>query len=100
MDASAKQIDTTFTWVNSKDRKYLLEHGTEFSVIGLRGRFSFIQHVATAAGNEWIDCFGGTTSRVMSRSFHPDRISKVYAKAAPKKARATASPKKRHGLPI
>lgn len=100
MDASHKQIDTTFTWVNSKDREYVLEPGTEFSVTGLRGRFAFNQHVTTAAGDEWIDCFGGAASRVMSRSFHPDRISKVYAKAAPKKPKATASPKKRHGLPI
>jgi len=100
MDGSDKQIATTFTWVNGNARQYLLEPGTEFSIGGLRGRFSFTQHVTTAAGDEWIDCFGGTLSRGMSRSFHPNRISKVYAKAAPKKPKATASPKKRHGLPI
>jgi hypothetical protein len=54
-----------------------LEPGTEFTLAGEKGkRYSFIKHVV-ADGSEWIDCFGGTTSKQQSRSVNPSRIAKV-----------------------
>lgn len=93
------EIAESYTWVNERDREYVLTPGVEFKVKGLQGKFTFKRHVISDS-DEWIDCHGGTANRSMSRAFRPERITKVLTDAEPKKPKATAAPKKRHGLPI
>lgn len=58
-----------------RHRNRVLRPGTVLSITGARGRWRFVQHIATAAGVEWIDVAekdGGI------RSFRPARIRTVH----------------------
>lgn len=58
----------------------LLEPGTEFTLVGEKGKkYRFIKFVETET-SEWIDCFGGTHSKQQSRAILPERINKVLKK--------------------
>lgn len=65
----------------------ILVRGTEFSVIGERGRFRFVKYVQTGAGIEWIDAIGGPSGREAWRAFLPSQVRTVHAKS---KTRANA----------
>lgn len=55
-----------------------LRPGVEFKVKGVRGRFRFGEHVRTPAGVEWITCYGGPNKEVLTRSFRPERVTRVF----------------------
>lgn len=61
--------------------------GTELSIDGVKGRFRFVRHVRNGAGREWIDVVGGKPASrgrgpvELTRSFLPDRISRVHQSA-------------------
>lgn len=59
-----------------------LHVGDMFSLTGESGkRYRFIKHVTNPNnGAEWIDCFGGSTSKQKSRSVHAERINKIFPK--------------------
>lgn len=65
--------------------------GTELSVRGAKGRYTFVAHVTAGAG-EWIDCYGGPDTRPAMRSFSLDRITVVHRTI---KRRASDMPKPR-----
>lgn len=58
-----------------------LTEGRKFRVTGETGEFIFLRHVTTAKGEEWIDCYGGRSTKrgdhKQFRSFHPDRVRSV-----------------------
>lgn len=52
-----------------------LEPGIEFALKGERGKkYRFIKLVTNENGEQWIDCFGGTTNHQQSRSVFMDRV--------------------------
>ncbi len=52
-----------------------LEPGMEFSLEGERGKkYRFIKLVTNDNGEQWVDCFGGTSGHQQSRSVFLHRI--------------------------
>lgn len=52
-----------------------LEPGIEFSLEGERGkRYRFIKLVTNDDGDQWVDCFGGTSGHQQSRSVFLHKI--------------------------
>jgi hypothetical protein len=68
-------------WVVSTELRHgraTLVPGTRLTISGERGAiFRFARHVLTPAGREWIDVVGGTPGVEMTRSFRPEKISRV-----------------------
>ena len=63
-----------------------LEPGMTFKVSGEHGAtFRFRRAVTNAAGETWIDCYGGGSGYVQAHSFSPDRITVGSVKAAKEK---------------
>ena len=56
-----------------------LTPGTELSIVGERGRFTFVKHVKTPT-SEWLDVIGGVKNTKMFRSFSIDRVKRVHWK--------------------
>jgi hypothetical protein len=53
--------------------------GTEFSIRGERGRFSFRRYeVPTDGKPAWVTAWGGPSGRESWRSFDPNRITRIY----------------------
>lgn len=67
-----------------KVKGHKLTVGTEFSVRGERGRFSFRRFEIPEKGSAWITAWGGAAGREAWRSFDPARVSRVYR---PRRAR-------------
>jgi hypothetical protein len=76
-------ISTELDVINSRGTFHLAP-GITLGIKGEPGRFRFVDHVFnTANDSEWITVIGGTgkgTSRevTMWRSFHPERITRIY----------------------
>lgn len=72
---------TTLDWTiqdTASVHGWVLKPGTEVSIRGERGRFTFIRYVERPDGHCWVDFIGGLPGATMFRSFRPDRISNVY----------------------
>jgi hypothetical protein len=58
-----------------------IEKGTELTIQGERGRFTFVQHVYNPKINvEWIDVIGGKKGVKEFRAFRPSQIKRVHYK--------------------
>ena len=87
--ASAIESDWTVTTEYTVQRNAYtktLSPGTEISIVGERGRFRFMKHVARPDGTEWIDVWGSPKGAECTRSFRPNRIKTVHTKGKTDKA--------------
>jgi hypothetical protein len=54
--------------------------GTELKIEGERGRYSFVKHVVTETGVEWIDVWGGPKGASTFRSYSMEKVKRVHIK--------------------